>query len=992
MTNTFKISVFLKDEIEDRRGEILKRRILDYFGVNVSRIKVTDVYTIVGEIDEKVVEHLAKDLFLDPVIQEFSINDRNLPPFDFLLEVGFKPGVTDNVAKTAKSSIVSYLGEAKEIEVYTSKQYLFLGNLTKEEIDTIANSLILNSLVERYTIVDRETFKIDGIHFPPPRVVIKEEPKVLEIDLSVSEKELKRISETRLLALTVEEMKAIRDYLKKPSVKMEREKVGLSDKITDAELEAIAQTWSEHCKHKIFNAKITYVSGKKKIEIDSLFDTYIKKATSEVRKERGENDICVVVFSDNAGICKFSDKYNLTFKVETHNSPSALDPYGGALTGILGVNRDPFGTGKGSDLIFNTDVFCFASPFYEEKLPPGVLHPRRIFFGVREGVEHGGNKSGIPTVNGSIVFDDRFLGRPLVFCGTGGLMPKEIMGKPSWKKGARPSDYIVMVGGRVGKDGIHGATFSSQALSETSPIQAVQIGDPITQKKMFDMLIIARDRDLYNSITDNGAGGLSSSVGEMAKEAGGARLELSKVPLKYEGLSPWEILLSESQERMTLAVPKEKIEEFLELAKMMDVEATVLGEFTEKRVFHVLFEGKTVCYLDMDFFHNGLPQMELFAKWEKPKIEEKIPKEPKDLGDMLKKVLSRLNVCSKEWVVRQYDHEVQAKTVIKPLCGAYLDGPSDAAVLRADFDSFLGVVVSHGICPKYGDIDTYHMSCCAFEEGVRNALCVGASLDSLAGLDNFCWPDPIQSEKNPDGHIKLAKLVRANMALYRMAKNLKIPLISGKDSMKNDYVSKDIKISIPPTLLFSFVGRIDDVRRAKTMDFKEPFDLIYLVGITFFELGCSEYFNEIGGVSKSVPKVREKLSKKILSSIDRVQKLGLLSSCHDLSDGGLGVALAESAFSGDLGAEIDLRKVLKKGDLRDDFILFSESQSRFLVSVNKKHKDDFEKAMQDTPFSLIGEVREEKRLKVFGLSGKLIIDEDIYELKRSWKETLWFYG
>ena len=380
----------------------------------------------------------------------------------------------------------------------------------------------------------------------------------------------------------------------------------------------------------------------------------------------GDKDYCLSVFKDNAGVISFDDEWNLVFKVETHNSPSALDPYGGALTGIVGVNRDPFGTGMGSRLIFNTDVFCFAPPDFQGRIPPRLLHPRRVFEGVREGVEHGGNKSGIPTVNGAVVFDDRYLGKPLVYCGTAGIMPSKINGRPSHIKQARSGDRIVMTGGRIGKDGIHGATFSSEELHEGSPVSAVQIGDPITQKRMTDFLLIARDRGLYTSITDNGAGGLSSSVGEMARESGGARLALNRAPLKYPGLQPWEILLSEAQERMTVAVPPEKLKEFLELAATLDVQATDLGEFTDDGLFSVMWEDRTIALLPLDFLHQGLPRMTLTAKWDQPTYPEPSFESATDLTHDLLRLMSRWNICSKERLIRQYDHEVQAGTVIKP--------------------------------------------------------------------------------------------------------------------------------------------------------------------------------------------------------------------------------------------------------------------------------------------------------------------------------------
>ncbi|HPC32307.1 MAG TPA: AIR synthase-related protein, partial [Syntrophales bacterium] len=604
----------------------------------------------------------------------------------------------------------------RPFRVHTSRQYLLRGALSRDEAERVASQLLANDLIERYEVVARADWDpVRGL--PPfvPRVTGAERPTTELIDLDVADDALSAISNDRVLALTLEEMQLLRDYFRNPAVQAERARVGLpaAARITDAELECLAQTWSEHCKHKIFNSRIAYDDGTGRItEIDSLFKTYIKGATERIRAARtarGAVDFCLSVFVDNAGVIRFNDDYNLVFKVETHNSPSALDPYGGALTGIVGVNRDPFGTGMGAKLIFNTDVFCFAPPDYDRPLPKRILHPRRIYEGVREGVEHGGNKSGIPTVNGCLVFDERYLGKPLVYCGTGGIMPARLHGKPSHIKEILPGDLIVMTGGRIGKDGIHGATFSSEELHEGSPVTAVQIGDPITQKKMTDFLLVARDRGLYRCITDNGAGGLSSSVGETARLSGGCDLDLKRAPLKYPGLNPWEILISESQERMTLAVPPERIAAFLALAAKMDVEATVLGTYTDTGMFHIRYGGETVAYLDMDFLHDGLPQMRLRARWERPRRPEPDLPAPTDLGAALRRMLSRLNICSKESVVRQYDHEVQGGSVVKPLVGVANDGPGDAAVLRPLLDTFEGIVVANGICPRYSDIDAYDM-------------------------------------------------------------------------------------------------------------------------------------------------------------------------------------------------------------------------------------------------------------------------------------------
>jgi phosphoribosylformylglycinamidine synthase subunit PurSL len=781
-------------------------------------------------------------------------------------------------------------------------------------------------------------------------------------------------------------MWAIRRYYEDAARIAERHALGLPEWPTDVELEALAQTWSEHCKHKIFNAHITYADERGRVqEIDSLFQTFIVRATEEISQRV---DWLVSVFHDNAGVIRLNADWDLSMKVETHNTPSALDPYGGALTGIVGVNRDPFGTGKGCRLLFNTDVLCFAPPDYAKPLPPRLMHPKRVFRGVHRGVKDGANQSGIPDVNGAILFDERFLGKPLVFCGTGGIMPARLHGQPAHEKHANPGDLIVMVGGRIGKDGIHGATFSSQELREDSPVSAVQIGDPITQKKMFDFLLEARDQGLYSAITDNGAGGLSSSVGEMARDSHGCELHLDKAPLKYAGLQPWEILLSEAQERMTLAVPPEHIDALLTLAARRGVEASVLGHFTASARFHVLYNGQSVAYLDMDFLHNGVPQMHLMAAWQPPVLHEPQLPAPTDYAATLCSMLGRPNICSKEAWVRQYDHEVQGMSVVKPFVGAANDGPSDAAVLRPLLESTLGIVVANGICPRYGDIDTYHMVACAIDEAVRNVIAVGGRIGRIAGLDNFCWPDPIPSPTNPDAEYKLAQLVRANQALYDYCLGYDLPCISGKDSMKNDYRVGDTKISIPPTVLFSVLGVIDDVSKVVTMDAKRPGDVVYVLGVTRAELGGSEYYALLGHLGNSVPRVDAVGARCLYEALTDAMGRGLVASCHDCSDGGLGVALAETAFAGGWGMNIELGLVPGSVDLRDDLTLFSESPSRFVVSVHPEYASAFETTLQGLPWAAVGTVTETGVFRVFGRSGALLIEAGIDRLKAAWQQPL----
>lgn len=1002
-----RIEVSFKSGFVDALGNAVQKRINEDLGIKVNAVQTIKVYTLGGELSLDQLTLLGRELFADPVIQTFSVDRPKALelPWDFLIEVGRKPGVTDNEGRTAGQAIKEIVGNVctcarvhvDTLKIYTSRQYLISGGLNHEDAERIGKELLANELIERFFIIERRTW--DGkIAAEVPAVKLKHAPNVAIIDLELPDEELLKISAERVLALNGEEMQIIREYFRRHED--ERKGLGLPAAPTDVELEALAQNWSEHCKHKIFKGVIEYRENGKMMStkcIDSLFDTYIRGATEAIDKEW-----LVSVFADNAGVIKFNQRYNLTFKVETHNSPSALEPYGGAITGIVGVNRDPLGTGLGSRLIFNTDVFCFADPDYDKKLPKGVLHPKRIFEGVRKGVEDGGNKSGIPTVNGAIRFDDRYLGQPLVYCGTGGIMPADVDGKPSHEKQIAPGELIVMVGGRIGKDGIHGATFSSAGLHEKSPTSAVQIGDPFTQKVMADFLIEARDRGLYKAIQDNGAGGLSSSVAELAPMSGGCEIYLDKAPLKYEGLDPWEILLSESQERMTLAVSPQKLEEFTKLAEDQGVEATAIGKFTDTGRFQARYKDKTVAYLDLNFLLEGYPQKTMVAHWKPPQHEEPNFEQPRNLTRILHKMLSRLNICSKEYVIRQYDHEVQGGAIVKPLVGRRNDGPSDAAVIwpiEAMRDGFKqGIVVSNGINPNYGDIDTYHMAACCVDEAIRNAVAVGADPDRVALLDNFSW-------SSSDDPFRLAQLVRACRALYDCATVFGAPFISGKDSMYNDFEGeldgKRVKLSVPPTLLISALVIIEDVGKAVTVDLKRPGDLIYILGETYDELGGSEYYALMGEeiesqpalrqryIGNKVPKVNPHVAKELYQALHRAMEEGLVKACHDLSEGGLAVAAAEMAFAGELGMELFLAEVPgAQGIGRDDLALFSESPSRLLVEIRPENKERFERIISGCTCSLVGETTSDKRLVINGLEAKEVISEEVERLKESWKRPL----
>ena len=990
-----RLAVGTREHVQDVQGQNVARAVHKDLGLEVDGIRLIKIFLVDGLDDEQMEQAVDKGFLHDPVMQEVSLAPL-ARDFDWILEVGYRPGVTDNEGRVARDTLMTglKLERSQAPDVFTAIQYLIQGTLSRADVQRMATDLLANELIERYAIKSaQEWSRQAGFQTDLPRVTGASSDAVEVVALSsLGDEELKQVSQDRVLALSLDELNTIRDYYRRAEIRQGRQERGLPPEPTDAELEVLAQTWSEHCKHKIFNARIDYAdqdTGRGET-ITSLFSTYIQQSTAILRQRAGEDDVCLSVFKDNAGVIRFDEEHSVCIKVETHNSPSALDPYGGALTGIVGVNRDPMGTGLGANLLCNTDVFCFASPFHDEPLPPRLLHPHRVMEGVRRGVEHGGNQSGIPTVNGGLIFDPRFLGKPLVFCGTVGMMPAQIQGRPSHEKKARPGDRVIMVGGRVGKDGIHGATFSSEALHAGSPATAVQIGDPITQRKMYDFLIRARDLGLFNAITDNGAGGLSSSVGEMAEDTGGCEVDLCLVPLKYDGLVPWEILLSEAQERMTVAVPEGCLPRFLAMASDMDVEATDLGSFTDSGFFRVWFRDRLVAELEMDFLHHGLPRMELVARWSRPDPQPlEIPEEVQaDPGRFLRTMLGRLNICSRESVIRQYDHEVQGGSVIKPLVGDLCDGPGDAAVLRPVLDRSRGLVVSNGICPRYSDLDTYWMMACAVDEAIRNAVAVGGDLDHMAGVDNFCWCDPVQSDKTPDGHFKLAQLVRANKALAHFCLGFGVPCVSGKDSMKNDYSMDGFKISIPPTVLFSIISVIPDVGLTVSSDLKQPGEVIFLLGLTRKELGRSELASEIQSKGGDVPQVDLISARARYQSMQQAFRSGLVTACHDLSDGGLGVALAEMCIGGGLGADVNLDLVPVCGGQPDmETVLYSESPSRLLVTVSEDRAGDFEELFQGQAMARVGTVRAEPMFEI-RCRDRVVLQEEVQDLSRAWKSTL----
>ncbi len=940
-----RIELSWKNGIRDVQGEQLRER-LKQIGITV-QCKFVDVYNFAEKLSQDQLKLAAEGLFADNVVHDYSVKQPSHNSW-WRIEIGMLPGVTDNIGNTASQAVRDLL--ERKIDIYYSRMYAIQGSDIDEMVCERIAMMLHNPLVEKYVIHPPESTPQPYL----PVVHIPHEPAVQRFSLHMGEDRFVMFAKERLLSLSYEEFLAIKNYFKQDNTLEARKKVGLDNKITDVELEALAQTWSEHCKHKIFNAQIQYTEDGEKHAINSLFRTFIRGATEQIKKP-----YVVSVFKDNGGIIKFNHEYDIAVKVETHNAPSALDPYGGALTGILGVQRDIIGTGMGANPIANTDILCFGPlDTKPEDVPKGVLHPTAICDGVVKGIQHGGNTMGIPTVNGSVYFDQSHICRPLVYCGTIGLMPSVLSdGRRTSEKVIEPGYVAVMVGGRIGKDGIHGATFSSMQIDASVPQSVVQIGDPITQKKAQDFILVARDKRLYDAITDNGAGGISSSIGELAQFSNGCEIYLDQCPLKYPGLDPWEILISESQERMTLAVKPEKLDELLALAKLYDTEATVVGKFTNSGKFHVLYKGQTVAYLDMEFLHEGVPQMKLKAAWKKliypePRIPEHNPR------DTLRRLLSAPNITSKENIIRRYDHEVKGGSVIKPIMG----GPSDAAVIRPVYNSNEGIVISHGLCSRYVQ-DAYAMSALAFDEAIRNAIAVGAKFGYLACLDNFCWPDPVKSDKTPDGEQKLGALVRACIALYDCATGYGVPIISGKDSMKNDYYTGSEKHSIHPTLLMTVVGKIDNISKAVSSEFKKPGDYIYVLGTTHDELGGSEFYRLFNGTGNVPPELHPDEHIPIYKALSAAIEEGLVASVHDVSDGGLAVTFAESSLGFNLGAELDLAQIAATTE-KEDSLLFAESAGRFIVSVVAEKCDRFEKIMHNTVCKKAGRVRGDRRFLV----------------------------
>jgi phosphoribosylformylglycinamidine synthase len=1013
---------FARPELDGRARSVATR--LEASLPGPLEIRAAEVILCDFPVDTK----MAALLFADPVVQRIAALPlpEELPVWDWLVELAYRPGVTDTLAMTARQAfeIAGLELSAKagqEAVVQTSLLFLLALPPAASGIEAAqiraAFAPLWNPLIQTAVFISKRDW-LAGARLPAlyPGVSLADpaEPELIDV-AAMDDQALLALSARRLLALSLAELKAIRGFYADPRTKTARREAGLPPEATDVEIEMLAQTWSEHCKHKIFNARIAYrdaASGASR-DIVSLFKTYIQSTTTELAAARSD---LLSVFTDNAGVFAFDADYAICVKAETHNSPSALDPYGGAITGIVGVNRDILGTGMGASPLFNTDVLCFADPSTPDAdLPEGLMKPRDLLAGVHRGIVDGGNQSGIPNAGGAFVFDPSFAGKPLVFCGTGGILPLRVRGRPSWEKRVEPGMLAVMVGGRVGKDGIHGATFSSLALDETSPVSAVQIGDPIIQKRMGDFLLEARDEGIYQGITDNGAGGLSSSLGEMASIAGGIVIDLDACPRKYPGLSPWEVLVSESQERMSLAVLPESLPGLLELARRRGVECSVVGRFTDSGRVEIGAGGGPVGLLPLSFLHDGLPVMELEAEWSPSPMSPLVLPATLDWTAVFLAILADPDVASKETLVRQYDHEVKAISIEKPFTGLGRDAPSDGSVLKPRFDSWRGLAVAHGIAPRLSAFDPGLMAAAAVDEAYRAYIALGGEPGAAVALDNFCWPDPVEGAANPDGKRKLGGLVRACAALKDACLAYNLPLVSGKDSMKNDAVAGGRRISVKPTLLVTVVGPVTDVRKAPSTDFLEAGDLLYLVGgegraglgASIFErvIDPRRGLGALGAPGRpDAPEVDEPPSCEPARLARGYRALAsaisgrMLRSVHDLSDGGLAVAAAESCLGGRLGAELRLDGLaerlglaLGEGDrARGELVprlLFSEAPGRHLVSIRPEDRERFESTMRGSPFLVVGRTLAEPRLRA-SLGGQAVLDAGLDAIEKAWKTPL----
>lgn len=974
----WKIRLIPKQGAESPESLRVVRR-LKSAGVLAAGIVHHRLFLIEGLISEDEAVRVATRLLADPVLESAEVMEGSAPEpeGDRLYNIMRRTGVMDPV----EASLVRALRDMK-IEpdaVKSGDQYVFAAKPSAQDLSRAASAL--GNIV------------VDEAHHGP--LVLESLPRghkyefrKIEVPLrSFDDEHLQTVERQHRLALNIEEMRAIREHFET-----------LKREPTDIELQTVAQTWSEHCKHKTLAGHVYYREIGPDGEdhaVDSLFDlpdlpqngkidNLLKETVFRATVEL-DRDWCLSVFKDNAGVIAFDETDAICFKVETHNHPSAIEPYGGAGTGIGGVIRDILGTGLGARPVVNTDVFCFGPPdLPREDVPRGALHPKRIMQGVVSGVRDYGNRMGIPTANGGLHFDARYTGNPVVYAGSVGIMPRDKI-----EKRAHTGDHIIVVGGRTGRDGIGGATFSSAELTSKSEVVssgAVQIGNAIQEQMVQETLLKARDLDLFHAVTDCGAGGLSSAVGEMGEELG-AEVELGRVPLKYEGLTYLETWISEAQERMVVAVPATKVKETLDLFESEDVEATDIGTFTGDGQLRLSWHGELVCDVSMKFLHDGMPKVWRNALWKAPE-HRVVPAgsvKQDDANAVLKAILGSWNVCSKEWIVRQYDHEVQAGSAIKPFTGPKRDGPSDACAIVPKLDSDDAFVVSNGLSVMYGDVDPYWMAMSNIDEALRNYVATGGDINHCAILDNFSWG-------NCNKEDRLGAAVRACYACLHAARAYGTPFISGKDSLNNEFLTEaGVSIHIPHTLLISAIGKAVGLDALTTSDLKKPGSKLFLVGYTQREFAGSHFEHVTGNKGDQPPRVNPELALKSFRAINSAQEAGIVLSAHDCAEGGLAVCLAEMCIGGRVGAGVKLRQELAAtdADIDDNTLLFAESNSRIVLEVAAENEAGLLRFFEGVPIFEIGEVNKGMRLTIEGLQGTIPVDLPVDELVAAWREPLY---
>ncbi len=956
----WRVEILVAPEHPDPAGSGAQRALERHGLAGVRSVRSRRGFLLGAALTETQVTRFARAVLADPVTDQVEIHAPTAaadarPADGHRVSVVRRPGVTDPVGHSVQKALVD--SGLPEVPAAAYVAFDVHGDVPAEGLLQAARRALANDVIQEI-LTDRLPPGLPGPGGQP--------------DLGRNEVTLQGLDEPALLGLSQKGGLAL-DGPEMLAIQRHYQQLGRAP--SQMELETLAQTWSEHCKHKTLTGRVRFRDAGTGEE--RLYDNLLKSTIAHVTHTL-DRDFCVSVFVDNAGVIRFDDEDSVCIKVETHNRPSAIEPFGGAGTGVGGVIRDVLGTGLGARPIASTDVFCFAPPDLPAgKVPPGCLHPRTVLQGVVAGVRDYGNPMGIPTVNGSIHFDEDFVGNPLVYVGNLGILPTARA-----QKAARSGDAIVALGGRTGRDGIHGATFSSLELhteSEKQSSGAVQIGDPITERKAMDAVLRCAELDLFSAITDCGAGGFSSAIGEMA-EGLGADVELQDAPLKYQGLAPWEIWISEAQERMVLSVPQDRLERVLQVCREEACEATVLGRFTDSGRLVVRHRGTVHADLDLHFLHKGLPIRERQATWTPPRLREPVLPPERDPKAALLAVLADFAVCSKEWVIRQYDHEVQAGSAGKPLCGVHHDGPADAAVLAPKLGSRRGVVLGNGLNPRYSKIDPAAMAECALDEAMRNIVAAGGDPDHTAVLDNYCWGNTREPHK-------LGELVRATEALCALAIAYRTPFVSGKDSLHNEFRTAERTISIPGCILVTALSVIADVGRTLTSDLKRAGSLLVLVGLTADECGGSVWYKTKGELGANAPRVDAARGRAVLHGVHRAIQARAVLAAHDLAEGGLGAALCEMALGGRLGAEVDLDQVPASAGLPPERRLFSESQSRLLLEVAPDRLADLRANLREAPHAVIGTVTSGPAVTLQG-GGKAFCTLSLAEIERAWKRPL----